>query len=449
MITTALTVKADPRVARSLAFIEALQLPDGMTLRERFESDPWLRDSLFLPALMRGRDGLPEHKYCWLELPKGSLKTTALAALALTEGLLESRTEIYILAVDSDQGRLSLQALSSFISHSPRLTQLVRQTHSLFTLPGGSFIKVMASDSASFHGVGVAARRLRFLCDEVTQWPSDSMWSAAVASLPKARDSQLVACTNAGISGSWVEGAKDQLRRAGAHMFISVAGWLPSWLSRSDVDALRLTLPEALWRRYYENQWVQELGSFVGVEQWDRCLGTVPPYAGEELIGGVDAGLRRDSFGITFVSRHPENHEYGVMIRDVRVWTPTSKEINFADPFDWLLEYVNTHNIVQLAFDEWQLSDFMRRFRDASGAWCRSFSQGPDRAKADTLLLELIRSRRLLHSGDEELREHIGNASFRISAGAEERGRLVKGRGPIDLAVSLSMCASECLRLNL
>ncbi|MCH7577221.1 MAG: hypothetical protein IH822_05445 [Chloroflexi bacterium] len=58
-MTTALTVKADPRVARSLAFIEALRLPDGMPFSERFRSDPWLRDEIFRPALERGPDGPP------------------------------------------------------------------------------------------------------------------------------------------------------------------------------------------------------------------------------------------------------------------------------------------------------------------------------------------------------------------------------------------------------
>ena len=92
----------------------------------------------------------------------------------------------------------------------------------------------------------------------------------------------------------------------------------------------------------------------------------------------------------------------------------------------------------------------MTRFTAAHGIWCRQFSQMADRALADSALYQHIRSKRLRHSGDPTLREHISNCGFKVAANEDSKARLVKrGKGKIDAAVALSMAASECLRLVL
>ena len=108
-------------------------------------------------------------------------------------------------------------------------------------------------------------------------------------------------------------------------------------------------------------------------------------------------------------------------------------------------------DVVQVAYDLYQLHDFMQRLRGATGAWCKEFGQGPPRAKSDVLLFTLISSQRLLHDGGAELTEHAANSAFQISTGLEQRGRLVKSKPNkrIDLMVALSMASAECLRLIL
>jgi phage terminase large subunit-like protein len=211
---------------------------------------------------------------------------------------------------------------------------------------------------------------------------------------------------------------------------------------------------ETSYLRLHENRWTQPESSFIDMGEWDACQGFIPDLVISTpepfLVAGVDAGLRRDAFAISVVTRHPRLHNEGVCVRFVKVWLPDrGQDVNFDEPFQWLLGLTQQHRVAKIVYDEWQLADWGRRFAEASGVFAESFSQTADRSRADTLLYELIRSRRILHDGNPELRAHVLNAAFRIS-GLEERGRLIKvGGRRIDALVATSMACFEALRLNL
>jgi hypothetical protein len=117
---------------------------------------------------------------------------------------------VYTLASDVDQGRLPTEAIAGQRRRSPKLSAAFRQSKDEFSVKGnGSRIRVMSSDAPSFYGVGVDARRLRIICDELTQWRTRDLFDAAVTTLPKVQDSQLIVITNAGVKGSWQEEARN------------------------------------------------------------------------------------------------------------------------------------------------------------------------------------------------------------------------------------------------
>jgi len=108
--------------------------------------------------------------------------------------------------------------------------------------------------------------------------------------------------------------------------------------------------------------------------------------------------------------------------------------------------------VAEVAYDPYQLEHWANEQRDkARPAWYRAFGQQAERLIADKQLYDLVRDRRLHHSGNEELRKHIQNCAAKIPGDEDNRMRLVKKseRGKIDAAVALSMACSECLRLNL
>jgi phage terminase large subunit-like protein len=89
------------------------------------------------------------------------------------------------------------------------------------------------------------------------------------------------------------------------------------------------------------------------------------------------------------------------------------------------------------------------RLRTKIGVNCYSFKQGEERLVADKQLYDLIKERRIMHSGESDLKEHIVNAYQKSDGG---KMRIVKGADPnrkIDLAVCLSMATHRAFKLNL
>jgi phage terminase large subunit-like protein len=144
-------------------------------------------------------------------------------------------------------------------------------------------------------------------------------------------------------------------------------------------------------------------------------------------------------------------HEQRLAVRYVQVWKPQhGGEVDFTAPEKELRRLAAEYNVIQIAYDKTELQDMAQRLRHDKIAWLKKFDQGAARAAADKQLYDLIRDRRILHSGEPDLTEHIQNANADINK-RENQLRLVK-RGQqykIDAAVALSMACAEALRLNL
>jgi phage terminase large subunit-like protein len=76
------------------------------------------------------------------------------------------------------------------------------------------------------------------------------------------------------------------------------------------------------------------------------------------------------------------------------------------------------------------------------------FKQGEQRLKADKLLYDMVRDKRMMHDGDGILREHVTNANAKTEG---EKLRIIKRAEhlKIDLAVALSMATERATALNL
>lgn len=231
---------------------------------------------------------------------------------------------------------------------------------------------------------------------------------------------------------------------------------------------------------------------FIPEPTWLGCydpdLPPLMPGDRTPLVVGVDAGVTNDCFAVVAVSRHPLRPD-DPAVRAVRVWRPENgQEIDFDEVERWLRILalggcvgagdgkpghpnksvyqlsdepgceacqngirVAPHNVVQIAYDSYQLVDMMQSLSRDNVAWCQKFDQGTTRMEADGLLRQVIVNRRLAHRNDPTLNEHIRNANAKTAAGEDTKLRLIK-RNPaakIDAAVSTSMATYECLRLLL
>lgn len=242
-----------------------------------------------------------------------------------------------------------------------------------------------------------------------------------------------------------------------AHLFMywdsgAIARRMP-WQTPQYYEAQASTLRELAFRRLHLNEWTSSVSEFLPVEWWDACIGIVPPIdKSTPMVLGVDAATSSDCCAIVGVTRHPTLAS-NIAVRLYRVWYPQpGHPIDLTATMDVALrEICSKYNVIEIAYDAYQLHKMMTDLRNDAVAWCRPFSQGNDRAVADKQLYDLIRDRRIIHSGDEPFRDHIRNSAAKTSKDEDTKLRIIKkGQDKkVDLVVALSMGAYECLRLML
>ncbi len=205
--------------------------------------------------------------------------------------------------------------------------------------------------------------------------------------------------------------------------------------------------------RLHSNLWQSTETAFVPMELWDACKAPLPLAPGDKtpLVVALDAAVTGDCFALVGVSRHPRAWETDIAVRLTHVWKPDGKPLDYDKVRDVCVTLFAEFNVVQFAYDPYQLHNFAMQRTKAGTGWWREFSQGADRLEADKTLYDLVMHRSLSHDGDFDLREHVGNSNAKQAAHEDSKLRIVKKSQsrPIDLCVALSMAAFECLRLNL
>ena len=82
------------------------------------------------------------------------------------------------------------------------------------------------------------------------------------------------------------------------------------------------------------------------------------------------------------------------------------------------------------------------------GVWFDKFGQVAKRLESDRSLLDDIVRKTIAHNGDQVVRSHIDNADRKVDDFGS-KFRIVKGRGPVDHAVCLSMAMHQIKSLAL
>lgn len=214
------------------------------------------------------------------------------------------------------------------------------------------------------------------------------------------------------------------------------------------------------FERMHRNQWMSSHSAFCPIEWWIACTDhDIPPMKkNEPIVLALDAAVTKDSFAVIGESRHPDNSE-DTIVRYARKWLPPegSYGIDFMGTEDnpgperEVLRLIDEWNVVEIAYDTTQLEDMAGRMRRRGNVWMRPFDQQKRRLISDSALRDRIRDRHIHHSGEPDIEEHLRNADAKKDLQEERTIRIVKrSEGKkIDLAVGLSMCDYETMRLNL
>lgn len=232
-----------------------------------------------------------------------------------------------------------------------------------------------------------------------------------------------------------------------------------AWQHQEFYEAEAMVLSESEFLRIHRNQWVDPESAAIPMENWELCKeeGMPHPDEKEPLILAVDASVSGDCTAISIASRHPGDKDR-IAIRAVEVWEPAKgKKLDYDKMLRPAIErWCKNHNVVWIAYDEYQLHYLMTQLRTAGGfPHCEQFPQGkgtrirPGRPIADKQFHDMVISRKLAQCGNPVLRRHVANAV--ATFGDERYMRFTKGElgHPIDALVASSMAACEAKRLNL
>lgn len=226
------------------------------------------------------------------------------------------------------------------------------------------------------------------------------------------------------------------------------------WQSPAYYEAQQSELRPSAYRRLHLNERVSNSDIFIPKEWWARLHDeTLPPLDPKTpIIIGADASVSGDCTALVAVSRDPK-HPNNVAQRLCRVWYPSAGHpLDYSNTIEPLLrEWCTRYNVVQIAYDPYQLHDLMTRLTNDAVAWAKPFGQTAARSVSDKALYDLIKDARIVHTGDPTLADHIFDCAAKVPPDDNTRMRLIKkaARAKIDAAVALSMASFECLRLML
>lgn len=459
--------------------------PPDLTLNEPTR---WIQDNFYLydtGALMTledcqlrplelalSRDAAGRFKFntvLW-SWPKKSAKSSVIAAVADYTAMRKPRASVKLVANDLKQADTRvgyyLRESIKLGQHAGKRAYDIRITPSGYktSYPNGSKIECVPIDPNGEAG----GNDDLIVYSELHGWKSKAhqrMWAEMTLSPTKFGDSQRWIDTYAGYEGE--SPILEQLYEVGVRQGVQVwpdlevyvneparmlTVWVTQWLLPWQVseqgrayyieEESQLAPNEFL--RMHKNQWVSSVDMFVPGEWWDACgdvtYSSLQPH--EPCILALDAGVSSDCFAMVVVTRRQNNEK--VQVHTVQKWQPEQgKKVDFREVEQVVRTFIRTHNVLEVAYDPYQLVDMMGRIRYEESVNCREFPQAGPRAIADKRLHDLIRNRNIQHDNNADLTAHIKNANRKPED--EQKLRIIK-RAPqlkIDLAVALSMATDR------
>jgi hypothetical protein len=297
---------------------ERLKLPDGRTMGQALERDPWQRELWDLADDLRTTVAMAVGS-------RGIGKSTFCAGLAVERTTVLTDHETIVVANDLDQARVLFDEAAGFVRRDPMLSSVctvyrdrIENEHSR------SRLRVITSDAITAYGLG--ARRTTFIYDEIWGASRRDLLDALVSALPKVQGSQLFAITNAGLvdTPGWelwqlCKNSKTPNLRAWDSRDRGV--W-PSWMDPRERERQRQLLPDSVYLRLWENRWSSGAGDFLTEEEVDACVDESLDSSSLNFddrrrhFGGIDLGIRHDR-GVVVIG-HKEREVF--VVDHIRTW---------------------------------------------------------------------------------------------------------------------------------
>jgi hypothetical protein len=154
----------------------------------------------------------------------------------------------------------------------------------------GNVLRVEASDVSSSWG-----KRPDWVClDELVEWRRPELWQAIWSATGKRPRSRVICISTAGWDTSHFSWQVRELAQQEADWYFSSRRQCARWIRPEWLEQQRRTLPEHVFRRLHQNEWVDGFGAFLSSAEVERIFTTEAPPTGGHSAIGLDIGLTRD-----------------------------------------------------------------------------------------------------------------------------------------------------------
>lgn len=395
-------------------------------------------------------------------LPRGSIKSTTAALLAVHHVLTTPDPGVYIGASSREQARVIGAMVRKLVLHPKIAPHLVWRTDAVRWRrdpTGPAVISVVASDGAKAHGW---PRPTLMIGDEVWAWSDrePTLLGAMLTAMLKVPTARFLGIS---VSAAALDSPLGRLREramAAPHVervgVVTEAGgaglrWLEWSLSEDEdpedfrlvakVNPLRSVaelreqrarVTEVEWLQFHCCRWGVGEGQWLPPGAWSACAAKNLETGDEPVYLGVDIGGNRSASALIGVTAD-------LKVAEVHIFQGEGAVLELAAR---VVEVGERRPVVEVAFDPMRFVGEALRLERDHGLVCVEFDQGWRMIPASEGLHRVIVERKLTHPGDPELDRHVAAAVAKQTPRGWRLDKLTKA-AQIDGAVALAMAVAR------
>lgn len=391
-------------------------------------------------------------RHFWLR-SRGSSKTfdsgAAILAMMLAGGLRPG-DELYAAAAGREQAGHLARKIRLIAAATPELEGAVEiQNFRVLTPRTGAVLDVVSSDLSTAWGKTPRWVFIDEIANHDTTDTARSFVEALLTSLPKRRDSVLLAATTPSSPNHWARGLWDTAQADPLWRCSIVAGPAP-WQDPAELEGERRRLTPSLWRRLFLCEWAELDDQLATMEQVRACIGhegILPPDPDCAYVHGADLSYARDMTAVATCHVDIRAGKEVLVLDRMRSWRPAKgRQVPLGEVADYTSAQVRAYGGLIHA-DPYQGVTAIQEWR-AAGHQVKAATFSPqENSRRASLLLSLIRERQLDLPDDPELFQEI--TSLRLAEGSTPGVLKLttdgSSEGHFDRCMALMLAAQELM----
>ncbi len=471
---------------------------------------PWQEDRLFIPLFgwqkrdSRGRI-MRRFRKAYVEVPKKQGKSTIASGIALfmlvADG--EPGAEVYSIANTKHQGSIIFKEALNMAKASPELRALLKFNEGALNIAfpaTRSLYRVLSGNPRSNEGWNASC----ILADELHEWRGArgrALYDAIRYAFAARHQPLFFQITTAGEDTLSVCYEQHQYALAVANDRLideqffplvyaadpsddpwSEATWRKANPSLGETisfegmaadanEAKQTGLSQARFKRYRLNIWTTGDSPWIDINKWRAC--EVPPrdMSGKPCYVALDLSRTQDSTSVQalfplegdafYLQSYfwlPEARAreltgsipWDIWATQGHVFLIPGEVVEFGPIEDFVVQFAQRHQILQMAFDNWMAADVIQRIENQSRIATLAFHQSARNFSSPTAEFErLIRAKRILHPPNPTMEWMMQNAvvttdssgNIRVRKPQQTDNRKVDGPVAAVMTVGLALAA--------